>query len=1125
MKELLNKYCLVNKEDTGLMLLDMPTGTGKTYNVLQFIKDFLKQKDQNKKIFFVTTLKKNLDDPYSDLLGEIEKDSELKDSDCIFRVLSNKEYAFKNFEKVKKCIKIKEIRMSDEFKSFDAISATVTDKFDAFRDIERNFRQLISKTLSRKFKTKEDKLFAIKNDNDWKWVGELYPIVFSEEKRVFFITMKKLINQFDTIVEKSVRLYESPLFRNSLVFIDEFDATKKDIQDMIVQNGLRYGIDYIDLFRNIKICLNNQESMPSNIFANDKDKRALEKNIDIFDKIEKQYHLLHHYKSDGFEEKRIILFSDYSHNNYITGDENVIAEFDKKKNINTLTVVNQEERNRSLYEALDKIRGAITHFAIFVSMLANSYRKNKTNNKEDGKTYGEFTEFHALDTILDSLHLQGESHRIIKDMALSITMLKLKKKSQAETDVKDDFTFYSTGFSHYDFCDDYSHDNTTIIRKFRFEETPESVLYAICSISKVIGISATATFNTVLGNYNIGYLKWKLGKNYYEPTPDDIERLKKEFEEQTEGADSLNYIVELTDTTSTEAPDWGKVFSDKELIGEAHNKCHKNDDTTDYKEVRYYKAVFAFKQFLDNDLQSYLALFSKAAKKGDSDFNLDTLLELFRYLSIDNGIEFKDKWCFPLDSENFDDNKKELIDALSKGERRFIISTYATIGAGQNLQYSIPDKRKGDVVKINNSRNDKEKEEMDIEGIYLDKPTSLVTHDGTDESAINRIFQIEYLGQQNAISPDDKISEIIRSYNSIGKDRKDIMLKGFLNLKDVKIFATKIIVQAMGRKCRTNYRGKTVCILADSELGAMLDYDTIFGENRLFNRELVELASKFDYKEESSDSICIAAAKNDAYLSNKRITHFLTRCFENSWNDEDIQLWENMRKYVLKHPTLTTEEWEKSPFKYHYISLGKAVNKYYYQQTGDFDSITYISAENFNNAQSVSEGDVNLCNLLKSKDYLRELFEREGYAQTFEVGDYIMSPSLYQNIYKGALGEVCGKIIFEHYGIPLEPLKKEEHELFDYKVSGKPIYVDFKYWKDSSHFDAVEYRKKVVEKAQKCGNAKKVIIANVRDTGNDNTSTTPVFGINIIELSLICKSELSKKAEYIIQELNESYTD
>lgn len=86
MIELLNKYCIENKKDTGLMLLDMPTGSGKTYNVLQFIKNYLKQ-NNDKKIFFVTTLKKNLDDSYKDLIRELETDVELKDS--VFRVYSN----------------------------------------------------------------------------------------------------------------------------------------------------------------------------------------------------------------------------------------------------------------------------------------------------------------------------------------------------------------------------------------------------------------------------------------------------------------------------------------------------------------------------------------------------------------------------------------------------------------------------------------------------------------------------------------------------------------------------------------------------------------------------------------------------------------------------------------------------------------------------------------------------------------------------------------------------------------------------------------------------------------------------------------------------------------------------
>ena len=58
MRELLNRYCLNDKNDTGSLLLDMPTGTGKTYNVIQFIKDYLRE-NKEKKIFFVTTLKKN----------------------------------------------------------------------------------------------------------------------------------------------------------------------------------------------------------------------------------------------------------------------------------------------------------------------------------------------------------------------------------------------------------------------------------------------------------------------------------------------------------------------------------------------------------------------------------------------------------------------------------------------------------------------------------------------------------------------------------------------------------------------------------------------------------------------------------------------------------------------------------------------------------------------------------------------------------------------------------------------------------------------------------------------------------------------------------------------------------
>ena len=61
MKQAIVNFC--KSMDTGLFLLDMPTGFGKTYSVLDFMVDNYDAPEfKDKKIFFVTTLKKNLPD-------------------------------------------------------------------------------------------------------------------------------------------------------------------------------------------------------------------------------------------------------------------------------------------------------------------------------------------------------------------------------------------------------------------------------------------------------------------------------------------------------------------------------------------------------------------------------------------------------------------------------------------------------------------------------------------------------------------------------------------------------------------------------------------------------------------------------------------------------------------------------------------------------------------------------------------------------------------------------------------------------------------------------------------------------------------------------------------------------
>ena len=58
MKKIIQDYL---EEKSGLLLLDIPTGMGKTYDVLEVMLDLLeKMDDTSHPVFFITNLKKNL---------------------------------------------------------------------------------------------------------------------------------------------------------------------------------------------------------------------------------------------------------------------------------------------------------------------------------------------------------------------------------------------------------------------------------------------------------------------------------------------------------------------------------------------------------------------------------------------------------------------------------------------------------------------------------------------------------------------------------------------------------------------------------------------------------------------------------------------------------------------------------------------------------------------------------------------------------------------------------------------------------------------------------------------------------------------------------------------------------
>lgn len=152
-------------------------------------------------------------------------------------------------------------------------------------------------------------------------------------------------------------------------------------------------------------------------------------------------------------------------------------------------------------------------------------------------------------------------------------------------------------------------------------------------------------------------------------------------------------------------------------------------------------------------MRAFLCLLNKLPKKDDSRLDLNYLETIFHYLmrtpncenyKTEDG-EYDVKKCYlVLNSSDFDLQKEELTSRLAQGEKLFILSTYQTVGAGQNLQYQSVN---GEGLV---STNDFENADFltDINGLYLDKPTNLLVNinpELKEEDFVKYIFQLEFL--------------------------------------------------------------------------------------------------------------------------------------------------------------------------------------------------------------------------------------------------------------------------------------------------------------------------------------------------------------------------------------------
>ena len=1129
MREVIRNFCEDTQTSNGLFLIDMPTGAGKTYEVIHYIKELM-EKYPDKKIFFVTTLKKNLDAPYDDLIDILSEDQKKK----VFRIKSIIDFVKENFDSIKDDVKINEsVWKSDEFKNLKEKYEIVklleknnkANQFNEIQEAERKFRKMLSSKLHEEFKQKDKKLRAVKTESKWQWVGELYPSVFTQDYSVYFLTIDKFLLEHSTIVEHPYFFYNHKSFKNSFVFVDEFDATKETMLKNIIERNVKNGINYIDLFKKIhsglftrevpKKLITPSESRKKDHFKDFPLVKIIENIKQLAQEINEKHKLDFCHRSHDFkQEERYFLFNDFGYSSMVSDKKDIVTMFDGGGNWNAI-LLNSDSKTKKIQDVLSDIKRFINYFLRGMSVLSINYQQLRQEEINQSDTQRDYSTESAIQTVLSTFITEQS---VVTKLVQEVQMLWKNRDKTVGIGIDDDFEkgdiwFCNKGWNYFEFIDEDRHDLKTDIFRYSFEETPEKIMKKMCLSAKVIGLSATASLDSVTANYDLNYLKWRLHGGFRQLTDNDRERLHRQFQESVSGYNrdmiKVDVTEHITDDDYINSNQWKKILSNEEIAESIYGELesmlpprldNKGKRTDVYLKRRYLRVAWVYKKFVNQpEIYSLLCMLTPLPKEDSNTLKWSFLQKIFKAISKEVGVPYDEKIAVVLDGADFDKKKDDILGDLANGQRHFVVSSYQTIGAGQNLQYDIPELLRGKLVHTNNF---KEREQKDFDAIYLDKPTNVIVNmflpELPLEDVVRYIYQCEYLCDNYEISPADKDNNIRAAFDKLrGKSK---FFNPLLYTKSARIAATRCLIQAVGRICRTNMKNQHIYIFAHDEIADVLYHPIIDDKSKDFNWEFRALVNELKDNRQTLIPEEIDAVKKAEYVSYKSNRQILKMLNFKYWNKDSIEQWQRLRDFVLQHPTLTQEEWENTSWRFFYIELPTEANKVYYKTENDFSRTEVSFSAQLGFAVESAES-VNLHSLLKLPR-LKSYFEQKGYATDWEKRKFIMSPPLFNNIYKGALGEFVGRVFFKQIlNLELEDLAPEYYEFFDFKVKGKPVYVDFKHWKESTRFNADEYIEKITAKKDECG-AETVIVANTQIV--NESKYQPSVTKMIVEIPCLC---------------------
>lgn len=1094
---------IMNAGYPGLYLLQLPTGYGKSYSAEEAIIryfDTVKDPQKAKRVVFVTTQKKNLPKKLKkkceklnfregreiitldsndgmiktifmsdeNLAEETKKiDFNIMDIDNVFKT--------KNFYELKKTVY--ELRQAEK----NNLKSLIPDYVEKINSYMRSWFDEINLQMRMDGIKYEQRTNAVLTNPRYMWIADAFPFTMLHNAKIIMMSMDKLLLGRHTLVNKMTYLTNDLTDKNTILFIDEFDATKNDIRNKLIEHKT-YITDYIGFFVqlrhavDVKLTKNLRETA---LEASKEDERSHFRWDYIREetkRIEKIHDLNLTYRTDiesqGEDDSNILFRDDHFQTIGNSQFRCVIDEENNNVRITSFSDDTASDESRSLSHMMADIYGLIRLFANFMTEWSVKYKnyinaQKWQNLEEENSDESEMTEEEAISSILKGLHITIGTQLITDLCKQHFNAMKDKNPESAIQR----YSYYTDGYAYYELLDANKHYENTAINMSAMLQTPESIILALSKRCTVIGMSATACAESVTGNYNLNFLRDSLGSKYHDiiaESPELKAEIRKNLDFKYEPYKDIKVQVKPLNNDNWREDIRDLFKGNPKLCETCESRMENSVGNNDYFANRYVGILKALMEFGEaKTVRSMLSLNMVLAKK-DGDFQKDVLEDLVEYVNQYYRLDEKDAIHieFLSSGNDFDSEKDRMLRRIENGEKLVIQSTYQTLGAGQNLQYKSTDEN---LVKLNQSEDDdRPYDEKDIDWIYLGDITNL-SQKKTDEKILSvehTIIMAEELCQNNEISK-SRARDIIKAAFSRAQSLTSDLNNTISNTRSIKVERTILVLQAIGRIVRTNQKSKDIRIFIDQKVLSNLEKKTLC-DNDLVTKEVEELVKVFlkQYEEkainEEDKKIVYAAQNISSDFSSKMSSTFIREWGQ--WQPQWIEFWQELRKCVLMYPTASEEDAINHPIiKNFYIQGFDILDRYDYTYPEKdqkwFYNVkiklpggprNYLDVKKDEKIQNhvVSEENARLQQILEYEG-MREYFEKNNFATKWEPNQYILSPVLFNNFYKGALGEYAGKFIFENLtGYSLKEIEDQtKYEYFDYQVEKlDDVYVDFKHW-------------------------------------------------------------------------------